>query len=314
MKYLIDFPIVDSKLFEKYLLKKLKDMKHINILQESTLQGILFYECWEDKGIRHCYIPECGYYADDEKILIKLFQELAGKVVDDKKCEFMINLYAHDYESIQTFHMMQFGTMSEKCVKKISDTSNTINSLYEIRVLDKNDIENMWDEIWNNTNAIVEHLRKSPVFYPGNEFTQEVYKEFFMDDETELIAAFSDDKVIGIIEWNRERNAKQAERNKLRIAREKEENAFIQTYIVSDKYNVFRWPDKLDIYKLNKLYRLDAQGIHDEVLADEIGLILYLRCKYGKSDMELMKKNQIRCHGCNRILDGETDFRQCECG
>ena len=55
-------------------------------------------------------------------------------------------------------------------------------------------------------------------------------------------------------------------------------------------YNVFRWPDKLDIYKLNKLYKLDAQGIHDEVLADEIGLILYLRCKYGKSDMQLMEK------------------------
>ena len=79
-------------------------------------------------------------------------------------------------------------------------------------------------------------------------------------------------------------------------------------------YNVFRWPDKLDIYKLNKLYKLDAQGIHDEVLADEIGLIFYLRCKYGKSDMQLMEKNQIRCHGCNRALDGETDFRQCECG
>lgn len=55
MKFLIDFPIMGIKLFEKYLLKKLKDMKHINILQESTLQGISFYECWEDKGIRHDY-------------------------------------------------------------------------------------------------------------------------------------------------------------------------------------------------------------------------------------------------------------------
>ena len=206
MKYLVDFPIMGSNLFEKYLFKKLKDMKQISILQENNLQGILFYECWEDKGIRYCYIPECGYYAENEKILIKLFQELAGKVVDDKKCQFMVNLYAHDYESIQAFHMMQFGTMSEKCVKKISDTNNNINSLYDIRVLDKNEIESMWDEIWNNTNAIVEHLRKSPIFYPGKEFTEEVYKEFFMDDETELIAAFSDDKVIGIIEWNRERN------------------------------------------------------------------------------------------------------------
>lgn len=111
-----------------------------------------------------------------------------------------------------------------------------------------------------------------------------------------------------------EKNARQAERNKLRIAREKEEIALIQAQIVPDKYNIFCWPGKLDIYKLNKLYNLDAKGIHDEVLADEIGLALYLRCKYGKEDMELMEKNRIRCHGCNNELAGKTDFRQCECG
>lgn len=111
-----------------------------------------------------------------------------------------------------------------------------------------------------------------------------------------------------------QKNAKQVERNKRRIAREKEERALIQVHINPKKYNVFHWPDKLDIYKLNKLYKLDAKGIQDEVLADEIGLILYLRCKYGKSDMELMEKNQIRCHICNHIINGETDFRQCECG
>ena len=111
-----------------------------------------------------------------------------------------------------------------------------------------------------------------------------------------------------------EKNVRQAERNKLRIAREKEETAFIQAHIVSDKYNIFCWPDKLDIYKLNKLYKLDAKGIHDEVLADEIGLTLYLRCQYGKDDMQRMEKNIIRCHGCHNELAGASDFRQCECG
>ena len=103
-----------------------------------------------------------------------------------------------------------------------------------------------------------------------------------------------------------EKNVRQAERNKLRIAREKEETAFIQAHIVSDKYNIFCWPDKLDIYKLNKLYKLDAKGIHDEVLADEIGLTLYLRCQYGKNDMQRMEKNIIRCHGCHNELAGAS--------
>lgn len=111
-----------------------------------------------------------------------------------------------------------------------------------------------------------------------------------------------------------EKNRRQAERNKARIAREKREFAAISSCIITDQYNRFCWPGKLDIHKLNKLYMLDAKGIHDEVLADEIGLTLYLRCKYGKKDMELMGKNKIRCHGCGRELGGETDFRQCSCG
>lgn len=111
-----------------------------------------------------------------------------------------------------------------------------------------------------------------------------------------------------------DKNARQAERNKARIAREKQEFSSIQSDIVLDKYNIYCWPGKLDINKLNKLYMLDAKGIHDEVLADEIGLTLYLRCKYGKEDMERMERYVIRCHGCGRELAGQADFRQCSCG
>ena len=59
---------------------------------------------------------------------------------------------------------------------------------------------------------------------------------------------------------------------------------------------------------------LDAKGIHDEVLADEIGMELYLRCKYGKEDMERMEKYIIRFKECGNELGGEIDFRQCSCG
>lgn len=109
-------------------------------------------------------------------------------------------------------------------------------------------------------------------------------------------------------------NARQAERNKARISREREESISIQERITLGKYNVFHWPAKLDIHKLKKLYMLDAKGIYDEVLADEVGLILYIRCKYGKEDMERIEKSIIRCHNCGKEIGGEGDFRQCECG
>ena len=34
---------------------------------------------------------------------------------------------------------------------------------------------------------------------------------------------------------------------------------------------------------------LDAKGIQDEVLVEEVDLMLYIRCKYGKEDMERME-------------------------
>ena len=111
-----------------------------------------------------------------------------------------------------------------------------------------------------------------------------------------------------------EKNRRQSERNAKRIERERKELEAVQLKIVPEKYNVFQWPEKLDIYKLNKLYMQDAKGIQDEVLADEIGLMLYLRCKYGKEDMERMERYIIRCHGCGADLAGEGDFRQCSCG
>ena len=53
---------------------------------------------------------------------------------------------------------------------------------------------------------IVKHLKVSPVFYPGEEFTEKVYKDYFMSNDLELIGAYADGKLVGIIEWNQEEN------------------------------------------------------------------------------------------------------------
>ncbi|MDD5934545.1 MAG: hypothetical protein PUC65_03115 [Clostridiales bacterium] len=111
-----------------------------------------------------------------------------------------------------------------------------------------------------------------------------------------------------------ENNVKQTQRNKARIARERKEFEKIQESIILEKYNRFRWPKMLDLHKLNQLYMQDAKGIQDDFLVDEIGMTLYLRCKYGKEDMERMEKYIIRCHNCDNEIKGNGDFRQCSCG
>jgi len=111
-----------------------------------------------------------------------------------------------------------------------------------------------------------------------------------------------------------EKNARQKERNRKRVNRERRELEARKNQIISGKYNVFHWPDKLDVQKLKQLYKLDAMGIQDEMLAEEIGLTLYLRCKYGKEDAERMDNHIIRCHNCGSEIAGEDDFMQCGCG
>lgn len=88
--------------------------------------------------------------------------------------------------------------MDNTFVKQLSE--------FEIRVLSKSEIEKDWLKIWQLTNNIIRHLQESPVFYPDYEFTEEVYREFYMDRDTELIAAFHNSKLIGIIEWNHDSN------------------------------------------------------------------------------------------------------------
>lgn len=130
----------------------------------------------------------------------------------------------------------------------------------------------------------------------------------------DYIQSFYNKENKNFLEKIAEKNRRQAERNKIRVQKEKHENILQQDNVIKDRYNKFKWPDKLNITKLKQLYLLDSKGIPDEVLTDEIGLTLYLRCKYGKEDMELLERYMIRCHNCNSVIEGHDDFRECKCG
>lgn len=202
--YLSGCEQMNEPIFCDYVREKLNGLERI-VIEENDNIGVLYYEQWKEGKI-FCSVPVYGYYADNEKMMYRLFQELAKRVVNNLICYFSVNLYSYDSECIQAFHMMQFGNMAEKCIKKIDGTLRNELPEYEIRVLSKSEIEKNWSKIWNLTEYIIRHLQESPIFYPGNEFTEEVYQEFFMSEDTELIAAFHSDELIGMIEWNLDAN------------------------------------------------------------------------------------------------------------
>lgn len=182
----------------------LSEMKPVEA-DDGLQSGFLFYRQWNDEH-SHIEVPVWAMDAADGKTAVRLFQKLAAEEVRDQTCEFSVNLYSHDAESIRAFSMLQFGIMSEICIRKLGEPSAAA-SAFRIRPLTKPEISAEWPRIWDATGRIIAHLRESPVFYPGDEFTEKAYHDFYMDEGTELIAAFDHGRLAGIIEWNREKNS-----------------------------------------------------------------------------------------------------------
>lgn len=181
----------------------LAEMKLVEA-DDGRQSGFLFYRQWTDDH-SHIEVPVWAMDTADRKTTVRLFQKLAAEEVRDQTCDFSVNLYSNDAESIRAFSMMQFGIMCEMCIRKLGEPVPAASDL-QIRPLTKPEISAEWPRIWDATGRIIAHLQESPVFYSGNEFTEEVYRDFYMDKDTELIAAFDHGKLAGIIEWNRERN------------------------------------------------------------------------------------------------------------
>ncbi len=107
--------------------------------------------------------------------------------------------------------------------------------------------------------------------------------------------------------------AQQAERTKLRLAREKQELANLQDRIIPEKFNRYRWSPKVARRDFIRLYEADAKGLPDEDLANEIGTTLYTRCVQGRDTCQDIEAGKLTCHHCGNVLSYEN-FMQCTCG
>lgn len=172
-------------------------------LEDGRGRGVLFYSVWQAEGQQVCDVPVYGYYADTEQAATRLFCLLAQRVLQDGSTLFQIHLYAHDEAALRLFCLLQFGCMAETGLCRLP--AAPCEESAAIRPLRKEEIAARWAEIWGLTHAIVQHLQQPPVFYPGNEFTEDAYKAFFLEESTCLYAAFSPQgQIVGIIEANRE--------------------------------------------------------------------------------------------------------------
>lgn len=199
-------PVVLLKPYEDYQIILEQELKNINGLvcgEDEKCLGYLLYNKWEENGETYCSIPEWGYGAIEEKrekIISRLFQALADELVGEKTVHFSMNVYAHDTKIQRLFSFLEFGTQAEVGICRLEGMGSKDD--VHIREISKKELASRWDEIWSLLEQLINHLKRSPVFYGGEEFTEEVYREFFADAGTRVYIAEKDGKVIGLIEAN----------------------------------------------------------------------------------------------------------------
>lgn len=197
----------DCNEIQAFIEEKMNNMQGIIYLEEGVCRGYLLYHLWEEDKVVHCNIPVWGYGTDVEnrmKIVSFLFQELARQLVNGKSVLFSIHIYAQDLEIQKLFSCMEFGIQAETGVRLLK--KHYINKNHSIRKIEISEIRKRWAEIWSLLSKLIMHLKESPIFYPCNEFTEEVYKAFFEDKGTSVFIAEENGRIIGLIETNSEKN------------------------------------------------------------------------------------------------------------
>lgn len=197
-----NMPLKSFEDFNGYMNENMDGIDGLVYLEEGKCTAFLLYNVWEDNGELYCSVPEWGYGSispNREKSICHLFQAFASDVVTDRTVNFSVHLYAHDMEIQRLFSYMEFGIQAETGICALDDMNITTEGIRELK---KEEIVSRWNEIWSLLEQLIHHLQKSPIFYLGVEFTEEVYKEFFTDLGTRVFVAEENDEIIGLIESN----------------------------------------------------------------------------------------------------------------
>ncbi len=131
----------------------------------------------------------------------------------------------------------------------------------------------------------------------------ELTRQRYADGFEEQFAAFA-----------AKRGEAQKERTQRRVQREQEQLAQLAASTDPALFNRYRWAPKVSRQSLRRLYALDAQGLPDEGLLDEIGYALYARCLQGQQTRHAIENGRLICHGCGESLSYADGLMTCACG
>lgn len=184
------------------LLKMFANQTLLVYVEEEEVVGYLGYEeTWEVESTLFCRVPLFGYGAmgpERSQILSYLFQTLGERLCVKEKLHFEIKIYAHDTEVQQLFSFLQFGIQCEEGVYRYPVKEVDLEEIV-IRELKEREKVVRWKEVWGILQQLIVHLRKSPVFYKGEEFMEEAYAGYLQEKSTKVLVAEKEGSIIGIL-------------------------------------------------------------------------------------------------------------------
>lgn len=181
--------------------------KGIVCVDEGKIAGYLLDGyTWVQEGRKHIYMPVFGCSINEEiqnrgLILQRLFSKQAKELADEGiPLHYEIKCYAGDKDLMLELVYEQFGCECLEGVKKVTPRAlkSIGNEVY--KKFSRQDINESKQEILSLYHGLVNHLRQSPVFYPGKEFTDEVYLGYILDEGTYLYGVERKGELIGIID------------------------------------------------------------------------------------------------------------------
>lgn len=168
--------------------------------------GLMVGENTDGEGYKTAWGNIGGYgisrQADRGRVASMLFQYLSEMLLPLKVRDYVINVYAHDTEMIKAFIFNQFNIMCTNEIRNLDVpivTSKSEGFTFkefsekESRV-HKETLLQLWRDLAN-------HLRQSPTYYLGAEFTDAAYWEHINAPGTRLWAALDEtQQVCGVVD------------------------------------------------------------------------------------------------------------------
>lgn len=199
----------------QYLKNSFGNHNGIMAFEKNKLVGYLaFGETWGGQlnTLKEISSPLWGYGISEGynrgKMASLLFQHASEILCKNSVGNFNITVYASDYEVIKSYVLNNFGILCTDAIRMIDmPICQEPEGEYTYKELTKKEIDIKVDYLLELWRELVQHLRMSPTYYPGEEFTDRVFLDHIHNDGTRLFVVEENEKIIGMIDVSKDSNS-----------------------------------------------------------------------------------------------------------